>query len=457
MEPLQVPPSELDLTVTRYVSMIGLLNDTTRPKLEKSLEDLDAFKNFCFLKCDEKRTKMYKYKIEKNNIGLLPIQIFLHNELHKLQDLHDQAHKKIYSMYLVKTTLVIDYLREQSSKGFAAEGFSKVLSADLSIELQNSPDIEATRKKLIALDLYAQKFMDKKKYPKITKKILEDSLAKNSKFIIKQFSYCQYTDFDDRLDVFLRINEDVNRVVEEYVEEVAKKPFDLCNFVSFYKKMCEFVEVEGKEEAIVFKSAIMREVFDRLYVRCFQFDPASDDEIISRCSFAQWATPRGMKISPSLVGERHMDTPFSVLARNELHSVSDALISIQFCTSPNDMVYYCAKALQEIDNFVMSSKRQQKYGQFESMFDNKISTDLSFDDCFSILWPIFNISRPCGALQLSEFFKRIVGIKFSSTMEFSKMMIISVIDYSKGIDIKEITKELEDKQDILDIDDPLRS
>lgn len=433
------PPPDLPI---RYIIMNGPMRDDFAIKTKKSIEELEDFKKKCFEECVAKH-KFYTYEPKETPLLVTNEQYFVYAKLKDLQDKYNRIYQKIFADFLVKATLVLEFVVDQQKQGTSAVGLVKVLLNDLKKTFSDHEKLRSYKFKIVALDNYARRVSVYTQFPAIPLDIVLSNLKESAKIVDLTTGYCKPTIFDDVFSIYLRTNTEMMKIVSNYLKPMKEaKQLDLSQINQIYKSIASVIPITNKSSGIVLRNSIIRYFFDELYQDIFVFDPNCDDVLMKKISVTQFATPRQLQIPSSLMTEQYMDTPFTVLARKQLSEATSHLQSLPFFVSGNDIVYSVHCTLAAIDKFVKAANMEQKYGPFTDMFeDQKNGSTLSFDDCFAIFWPLFCSQQPSGISLLVKMISNCKDLRLSSPLEFAKLMLASVIDYSQGVDTKEMVEE----------------
>jgi len=434
---MNIPSFDLILTKF-YSSESGFYSENAKNSCIEKLEN--AFHEN-MVKCQRKRPLLYRFKL--NDIKRLNTNI-MHYCLHKLQKYQTKYQKSIecvYSFCASSLSHIIVVLRSKKSYKECNFEIGRYLQF-----LENLCDKEVNvakyTKKIQCMNSYALNLTDFCYMFKPKDQVLTELSMFSQKTII-QIEYTPLCPFDDTFSLFLlaHYNQTISHIVEECI---AEREIKLGSVNDFYKQLKEELQIHEKNQAILLRCSLFRFIFDQMYDRIYtQFYPVfnGSTKYLCSCRIAKYSTPRQLKVSENLIKNSHYDEPMMAIAKNSqdlINAISDLRI-VQFFNNPLDICYCIFKTMKSIEKFVFNSTLEEKYGQFVSMFQmNKSSgSTMSFDDFFSIFWPIFAVDPPIGSPSISIFLNSISGLTFSSTFQFARLLFCSTVEYTQQIDEKE--------------------
>ena len=433
--PPEVPP--------RYIVMNGQNRKDFAEKTKKSIDQIEKFQTHCYNQCVVK-PRLYAFEPTTPLNLQTDLQKYVYSKILNLQDKYNAMYQKIHSNYLVIVSLISEYLKKQMQIGNFAEAALNIIAKDMRLEISNSTEMTSLQNKILSLDFYASKIAPYTKFPDINFEIVISNLKETAKHADLSLSYCIPTIFDDVLVMYIETHQKMNKFYHEFIQPMKeKKLVDLTHFDNLVKIFVDEIHITDKSCSIVLRNSLLRIIFDDLYTDLIDFNSDIDNDIIEKLSFAQKATSRELNISISLMTEQYIDIPFIELTQGKLKPALKHLEKIDFFTNPIDIVYSVHKCLSEIDLFVKNANLEQKYGPFTDMFEGQqTGSALSFDDCFSIFWPIFSVLPPAGiGMMVNMMNTKIKGLRLSSQLEFAKLILASALDYSRDIDLNQLKQE----------------
>lgn len=163
----------------------------------------------------------------------------------------------------------------------------------------------------------------------------------------------------------------------------------------------------------------------------------------NKCSLIRSTTPRILKISTSVIRKDLMDYPFTSLVKmsSDLQAASMNLQMIQFLTNPLDIIDLIYQAIKCIEKFVDNSSNDIKSGQVHKDQSKKaipkVNT-MSFDDFFSLFWPLFALNPIGNCLTVASLLTSVTNYSISSPFDFVKLLYVSAVEYTQTVNLKEL-------------------
>ncbi|OHT12723.1 hypothetical protein TRFO_17341 [Tritrichomonas foetus] len=469
-----------------------------------------------------KLPKLYTFDLDNFNGSPFYKARFCFAKLKKLQRRLQFHHNVFYSKVTSTISRILYLLQncDQSKTSFSCD--LKALNSFIENEYVKDEKIILTKKKIQILNEYA----NKKLYLTPTHQnissenqilsLLNDSLQ----FAQKECNYCQFSPFDRIFDLYVlnsplkadfeivsnkilnsktRQNERLRRssfhlpkamskscscdmlheikrpkkhilMLEQYTIDLS----EVSNLVETLNSKLNFKSYIKQDKMplaqIVLTSAITRILFENIYltdVNLFNEKNIDFSEFEHKCNVIRWASPRNLKISPSIINKNSMDTPFVTLAScsPDLQIATSFLQDLHFLTNPLDIIFSICQSIKCIECFILKSteenqknnkgndprinaenKTQQamenngiiKAKGGSTNYTSKKYDSISFDDFFSVFWPTFSISPASNCLAISSLLLAMVNYPLLPPFDFARFMFTSAVDYTIKVELKEL-------------------
>lgn len=334
--------------------------------------------------------------------------------------------------------------------------FQNDVSAEFDKRFENNSDKKLNKKlnQIIAVH-----------YPsKISYILDEQALVKHISSALsvveKKLEYCPPSNVDQAIGLYLACH-DYEPQLEEFSKQL--EAGDASAFLSFLTELSRGIPLTSQEEFIVLKCGVIRRTYELQYIRqngnTVLSIPADNDQFIRKCILISTYSPRTLGISESLFTQKQIDTPMLSLAKltPAISEISQDLHSLAFYSNPLDMMYVIVNVLLRLDSMARHNAMARKLGQFVKMVENENIKNgvnmMSFDDCFSLFFPILAINPPINALAICTVFETLPDITKSMTMKYSTASFVSAIHHI--LQFTEQQVEITDEFSNEDLKDPL--
>ena len=361
-----------------------------------------------------------------------PIYKYILNEMQNIRLKLNSLKENFYSKKAILATTVLSFLMESHAKNipilFDVEAFKKATAQEFKSLESITTEVKHYRMFCVYLNNQSSE-LEKRFDINNMRQILVDS-AEN---VDMSQEYSPYGDFDDVFVDFVEWSKAILRFdqsVQTVVENTGKRLINMRDLDVIKKSFAMLFLPVGAAQRLVLTYAINRVFFDEIALvpGYFLFSEIGSEEFNKNCAILRKKTPVELEISPSLMKPEMMDVPFEDIVANSetLLESSRNLNSIHFITNPYDITYTAFKAIKLIDNFVVDNKGLDK--------TQAGSSNMSFDDVFSLFCPVMAIDPPKNCVSLADFFSRIDGLRFSSSLDFAKLLVSSSVDYIVNYD-----------------------
>ena len=372
--------------------------------------------------------------ISKTTKYAKPIYKYILSEMQNIRLRLNSLKENFYSKKAIIATQVLSFLMESHSKNipilFDVKAFRETTANEFSKLESITTEIKHYRMFCVYLN-YQSSELEKR----FDINNMREILAQSSEKVDMNQEYSPIGEFDDVFVDFVEWSKAILRFdqsVEKVVENTSKKLINMRDLDVIKKSFAMLFQPKNAAQRLVLTYAINRVFFDEIALvpGYFLFSEIGSEEFNRKCAILKKKTPVELEISPSLMKPEMMDKPFDEIVENseQLLESSRNLNSIHFITNPYDITYTAFKAIKLIDNFVVNNKGLDpgKAG----------SSNMSFDDVFSLFCPVMAIDPPKNCVSLADFFSRIDGLSFSSSLDFAKLLVSSSVDYIVGYEYK---------------------
>ncbi|OHT03790.1 hypothetical protein TRFO_01460 [Tritrichomonas foetus] len=186
-----------------------------------------------------------------------------------------------------------------------------------------------------------------------------------------------------------------------------------------------------KFEQDTIHNSLIRLYFGYSYVQYPQLlteiDFESSKLFFQNCQVISFETPMSMNISKALIRQDEYEESFNKIISiyDELKEAVAKLTSLQFLTSPLDIIANIQKAMEYIEIFVLVHVTNENFKL------NKITNRaglMSFDDIFALFCPTLAYDPPSNCLSIYNFCKN-ADISLRPQFQFAREIFLSAIDY----------------------------
>jgi len=212
---------------------------------------------------------------------------------------------------------------------------------------------------------------------------------------------------------------------------------ELKSINTFFKSISNIIHPQSEKQSVMLRSSALRVLFDLIYITHYPSFIVQNnfEEFYKRTNIIRCLSPKELNIPLNLVMPSLFEMPFFSLETQSqyIHQAISFVTVMQFYTCPIDMIYCVLRSLKCVENFVQSCVINKKLGQFSGMIDPNqkagMSNFISFDDLFSLFWPIITICPLSTPLSLSYILETVSGLPISSSLDFARMIFTSAISY----------------------------
>lgn len=380
-----------------------------------------------------------------------------------------------FDSLIVKTFLIYKIFISDINKAqnFIAKNSIKIIDSLLNIiELKEKQSYNVKCK---FKELY--QFLDgkyqKSSIPKTTEKI--EKLTKNINFFITKFNSIGSTEnymikrvkaqvprvgknndyvgmniFDDLLTAYINSRKNDDRL-QEILSFIRYGKEQYINYLVTH--LNKLIKTTTDEQFVILKSACIRFFYNLCYIKEPEVLNSKANCLIffKNCSYITSFSPKNLGLSPHLFTVNQMDLPLIGIVRHSdiLSEMSADLNSLQFLTSPIDMMIIISKVILKLEDFVKKNILDKKFGQFASMvesdFNKKKNREMmSFDDCFSLFFSILSINPPSNAIEISVWLQNSPDFTESVPLKMAKATFVSAVDHILGFSEEQIIKDTQD-------------
>ena len=363
-----------------------------------------------------------------------PIQNFIVHKFCKIQKHLNQDKEKFYSEQATNLSVVSRFLllnkKANSPLLFDVDGF-KVCVAKKYYALKH---IQKELHKIYCLDTYLQN-ADTNIHKRVNMDKMREILTESTQFIDTNQDYSPYSAFDSAFEDFLENTKTMQRFdisVKTIVNNLDKKRIDMKDVSQVNNSFNMLFLPKNSKEKLVMHFAIVRVLFNEISLvpNFFLFSDEGSEPFFSKAAILRKKTAKELLIADSLLKPEMIDLPFEDIVKESkyLKEGSIMLNCLHFLTNPYDIVYETFKVLKKIDQFVVENKRAVTG-------DQKATSMMSFDDVFSIFCPLMAIDPPKNCVAMSSFMDNVVGLQFSTGLDFAKLVFSSSVRYIINLEL----------------------
>jgi len=197
---------------------------------------------------------------------------------------------------------------------------------------------------------------------------------------------------------------------------------DFNSFVQFFFVALDSNPIVDKKRFTVMRCASIRILFDLYFIQNYSvlFGALCSKKFIENCHRVREMTPKALNINPTIIGNHNMDIPMVKIieSNHDLMDSIEMMFTSQFYCNPLDMAEQFHKGIKAIERGIRTISNQPQ-----------CFLDLSFDDLFSIVLPIYS-SKPCASPPaLHRFLSLFQDLKLSTSLEYSNVSLKALISF----------------------------
>jgi hypothetical protein len=344
------------------------------------------------------------------------------------------------------TLQLLQLMHERRESGAPVE----LLKEDLNSYFVNTHQNQRVRQKrlfrVVSLKFHVDKFLRSPRFPEIPVQHLRQAMLESSKKVIDVIEFGPHGFFDDFLSFFVRSHPTFNlKFFDEAVEGIAQKSESVIDFSPVKHLVAALVQLlapKHPREVIVIKNGVYRIFFDRFYLVDSRFIGArsTEPDFLTICERMQRFTPAVMAVSENMLLPEMMNVPFTTLV--DQHALLQAAVAelkvLPFTTNPVDMMAHVYNTLKGLEDFARENDlaRAQVAPSAENSKGAPVRSDgLAFDDFFPLFCLVLAAAAPSNAQGIADGFSRVTGLLISSSLDFSKLFFVSVIEYLAKVNL----------------------
>lgn len=463
-------------------------------KTKRALTFIDKYFESLVNKSEEQIPILYTSRFDKTETPLLHEALYAYHALSQKQMKIQSLTQSFYATASTAISLLGSFLSKKLKSHVYYRCYYKRLPQMVQKLYLSNETIVKIKHHILCLDNYLKRnFNTCKRFPAVTIAQLNIELENSLKKVNLANEYCKLTPFDTYFDIFvldqndifeeaaihilhskIKVSENARREsfhlpksmsksqssdIHEIKEKLKKMTFDnqytlnLSPIMHLTSHVCNILNIKSTdanfiEKFLIIKCAVLRNIFDRIYsimpnILKEESDIATRHIFENKCSLIRSTTPRILKISTSVIRKDLMDYPFTSLVKmsSDLQAASMNLQMIQFLTNPLDIIDLIYQAIKCIEKFVDNSSNDIKSGQVHKDQSKKaipkVNT-MSFDDFFSLFWPLFALNPIGNCLTVASLLTSVTNYSISSPFDFVKLLYVSAVEYTQTVNLKEL-------------------
>jgi hypothetical protein len=207
------------------------------------------------------------------------------------------------------------------------------------------------------------------------------------------------------------------------------------------------------EAFIVLKHAVLRYLFDFLFVNKMTFPVGGQDQLerfFERCAVIASCSPRSLGIPDHLLTPGQLDPALLTLVKKEpsIAQISAEIAALQFYNAPTDVLFLLQGILQKLDELARDNTLTRKSGGFTAAVGKahraKKMSFMSFDDCFSLFFAIFAVDPPRNALAVCESFNKLPDLSSAAAAKYARATFVTAVQHITDFSMDQLV--VEDKE-----------
>ena len=357
-----------------------------------------------------------------------PIFNWIYKKMEKLQRRYDRVALDFFQPFCKDMDVVYDFLCKCLQMGFAASLRADLFVRDKTGEFDKREDVRAIVFRIQALD----KFVSGTRVAKFLN-VDDNLLAQAMKYLEK---HCERgTDFSPDF-VFEEIFRDYVRSSEHgsklraVAQTIMSEPLNMSEVIPYVKTFVPILKPATMEQFHIVENAVMRELFDEIYVTKPVFWASDSDVVgfIENCKKFLKETPKSLGIAQGILRPELYEVPMEDVVKDgpEFEKAADLLECLAFLNSPIDILEYITRAMKMVEVYVLL------YVAPENEKKN-VKTDLAsmmcWDDWFGMFCSTLAMKPSVTAVATKEFLQLIKGMKMSVAVEYTYNLYIGAVDY----------------------------
>ena len=393
--------------IARYVSIPpkGVFDQAAQDTIQNAInllqKDFDLFISLCSDE-DLLETKSSQLKIASPD----PFYLALMKQLGLIQEKLHCAVEDSAQFVVRLVSQMISILKDCSSQEIAVNCRIMEFHDFISSKFRNDPTQIKIKRHVHALDQY---IMRNFKTDSLKKETLQSGMQEVSQCPPPPTDYYDYNFLDEQFSIYMAEREENSMIPTE-------NSLIVSSLNDFLHSVSANLEPQSDSEYLAISSVAIRYYFSYL-----SYPPApieSFNEFCSKCQQIISMTPTELAVTDFLIKPGYEDMPFTEMALSDsnIQKAAEYLEEIQFYTTPIDISNLIYLAMKSIEQFANA---------------NSGTSSLSFDDLFSIFYPIFAMRPATNCQAVSDFLSGMQGFIFSPTFDFTRMVYTSAVSYIK--------------------------
>ena len=366
---------------------------------------------------------LFKYSMPDNLAGYNHEYLYMIQKGQKLQKkynfLYHQHFVELLNQLGSVVTFIGTYIDNMVPVIFDYDGFD---AKQISLFSKN----EKVRKIVTRISLLNDKIArtNPREWEVPTIEELREVLTESSKDVLIKEQFSPEGAFDDKFYYFLKGNKMLQRFTDAAKQFAIDGNVNLTENKQLTISFLLLIQPKTQEEQRVLICAMLRIVFaELLETGCAQYNSqGNENEFVEKALKLSKMHMIDFGINKNVMTPDMYDVPLDVIVkqREELSKAKEIFSTIPFYSSPLDIVHVCYCALNNIMEFAKQNCE---------LNNTRRDSLMSFDDVFSLFCAVVTIDPSASLVPIVNFLKGVKRMSLSSAYDFSKMLLISSIDY----------------------------